>query len=474
MNILYVLRSTIHYSFYESVIQALYAKGHKVHALFDKGWSESSRPLEQIRARAGTPLFTADWSLRRDDRWRRWIFDSREILSYSSYLGRINHSPYYINRWRGHLPAPLRVAAQLAPVRHLLAQPVIQNSLRSFERHVPPDPSICQWLSSNRPDVLIASPVNMRFSEEVEYVKAALTLGIPTVVHVLSWDNLTTKGLFHVLPDVTLAWNKRQKQEAVDIHQLPPGKVVVTGAPFFDKWLDAERLAMPRDMFCRRVGLNPDQPFLLYLGSSANVARDETWLVRDIARALREHPNPIVRHTSILVRPHPANARVYDEFVDGDNVHVWPKEGALPDSEQSLQDFYNSLRHCIASVGINTTGMIDAVIANRPCLTIMADRYRTTQLQATHFQYLLAANVLEITDSPAACADRIEKVLHGADATAPARERFTQEFARPYGVRRPAGHVAGCAIELAACGKSGVEIETELVRQFNLLPVLGS
>lgn len=75
--------------------------------------------------------------------------------------------------------------------------------------------------------------MNIRFSEEVEYVKAANAIKIPTVVHVLSWDNLTTKGLCHIIPNLTLVWNEIQSQEAITIHEVPDDKILITGSLFF-------------------------------------------------------------------------------------------------------------------------------------------------------------------------------------------------------------------------------------------------
>lgn len=50
---------------------------------------------------------------------------------------------------------------------------------------------------------MVLSPVNMRFSEELDYLKAARELGIPTHLAVYSWDNLSTQGLIHMTPDMT-------------------------------------------------------------------------------------------------------------------------------------------------------------------------------------------------------------------------------------------------------------------------------
>src|SRR5215217_3498050 len=49
-------------------------------------------------------------------------------------------------------------------------------------------------------------------------VKAARRLGVRSAVPVLSWDNLTNKGLIRVPPDQVLVWNEAQKTEAVMMH----------------------------------------------------------------------------------------------------------------------------------------------------------------------------------------------------------------------------------------------------------------
>jgi len=462
MRLLYVLRSVAHFSYHESVIRHLCANGYAVQLLFDPKWSEGFSDTAVLAFLSNAKGLTVGWSIQRHDLWRQASLVSRELLSYSSYLNRKDQSEFYLKRWQGYLPPHIqRLAARSKRVRAILASNWVQSQLRAFERLVPPDAAITRWLRHNWPDVVVASPIDMRFSEEVEYVKAAKALHIPTVVPVLSWDNLTTKGLFHVIPDLTLVWNRTQFNEAAQIHRVPPDKMVITGSPFFDKWFEAKRLGVERGVFCRKVGLDPQKPFLVYLGSSANIAADETWLVRELAVSLRRHPNPDVGKTDILVRPHPANAQIYRELNE-EQVHVWPRDGALPESEESIQDFYNTLHHCVLAVGINTSGMIDAVVADKPCVTIMTERYKPTQLQATHFQHLLDSDVLEIAKSSEECADVVERLWRGMDSKRAARQRFVRDFVRPRGLHRSAGAVVAQAIELAALGRRAPEIDAEI------------
>jgi len=313
----------------------------------------------------------------------------------------------------------------------------------------------------------------MRFSEEIEYIKAARKLGVPSAVVVLSWDNLTTKGLLHVRPDLLLAWNEAHAREAIRIHKFPPERIILTGSPFFDKWFKSQGMAIPREAFLNRVGITNGRRFILYLGSSSNIASDETWLVKAIDAEIRNHYDLDVRSLSLLVRPHPANTRMY-ESLSSEGFVVWPKQGSLPESEESQIDFFNSLVHCEAAVGINTSGMVDAVIVDRPVLTVLTKTYEKTQAMAEHFQLLINSNVLGVSRSPSECIDLLAGLMHGLkDPQKEARRRFVEKYIRPLGIDVPAGLIAAAAIEELAKGTPAEAIPATLKGRIGQLALGG-
>ncbi len=462
MKILYAIRSVTHFAANEPIINHLCANGNIVEALFDPIWSHGRPDAAAKDGLVKISGLTYGWSLRRQNLWELLLIGSRELLAYSSYLNRKDQSEFYKKRWEGYLLPPIRVVVRyFKPARWLVATRCVQSLLRYFESLAPPEASIVRWLKKHRPDVVVASPVNLRYSPEVEYLKAAKILGIPTVIPVFSWDNLTTKGLYHITPDIVLAWNQTQRQEVSSIHRVPEEHIVITGAPIFDRWLASDSLGISRQSFCRKVGLDPKLPFFVYLGSSANVATDETWLVQEIIASLRCRSNPNIKNVQILLRPHPNHAQHYGQINDKLTV-IWPPGGALPEIEEDLADFYNTLKHGICAAGINNSAMLEAVINDKPCLAILTDRYRTTQLETGHFQSLLDFDMLEITRSAMECADRIELILNGYDSKKKARRRFVKEFIRPRGLERPAGELAAQAIELTALQKPRKDIDKEL------------
>lgn len=462
MRVLFIIRSFLHFSYVSTIIDALVQNANAVSILFDPIWSKHKSDRVVQNYKQTSKNIEIGWILPRSDFWRKLIFFSRELLSYTSYLERSNQSRYYLNRWSRYLPFLIKNIVHIKMVKQILVSKPIKTALKRFEKKVPPDPNICKDLLKRKPDVLVATPINLRASEEVEYVKAAKALNIPTVVPVLSWDNLTTKGIFHIIPDLTCVWNETQRHEANSINGVPTNQIVVTGSPFFDKWFNNDDLLEGRMQFCQRIGIDPYKPYLVYIGSTNRIAPDEIWLIKEISNCIKDHFEPRIRELGLLVRPHPTVARKYTKLHD-DAFVVWPKHWALPETKESQRDFYNTIYHSMLTIGINTSGMIDAIIINKPCITILTERYRATQEQTTHFKHLLKANVLEVTRSVEEAIEAIIRILDGQDNLRQQRLDFVKSFVRPRGLNRLAGEVAAKAIEMTAQGKTLVEIESEIL-----------
>ena len=445
MRVLVAGRSVYHFSYYRSVLEALRSHGRELELRFDERWSRGNSDVSLQGFLKENPEVSLQWSKTREDWLREPLFALRELRSYSSYLRRFEQSAYYLDRWRKYLnPAFTRIDKANAG-RWLLGRKSISGAIRLLEAMAPAAKNIVADLRSVAPDVVLASPANMRFTEEVEYIKAARHLGIPTAVLVLSWDNMSTKGLINLHPDLLLAWNQTHASEAILHHGISENRILLTGAPFFDKWFDREQHTVGRSEFLRKVGLPGDMPFVLYLGSSANIARDESWLVTDLIKELSK--SSTLDKASIMVRPHPANARPFAELAQSDQrVVVWPPGGQLPESDGMQADFQNSVQHASAIVGINTTAMIDTLALGRPCVAIITQQYENTQMRAQHFQHLFDSGALNVARSMGAAVTQLEAVASGHDDHAEARLAFLSKFLRPQGMDINAGELVAAAV----------------------------
>jgi hypothetical protein len=201
---------------------------------------------------------------------------------------------------------------------------------------------------------------------------------------VFSWDNLTNKGLVHEIPEVVLVWNVSQAKEAVELQDIPRGRVRVLGAWSYDHWFDWQP-STSREEFCARVGLRADRPIALYVCSSGFVARDEVAFVRRWLAGLRTRES----EAGVIVRPHPRNAAQWAGVeLDDPQAVVWPKLGEEPLESESRKNYFDSIYHSAAVVGINTSAQIESAVVGRPVHTVLADEFKETQQGTLHFQYL--------------------------------------------------------------------------------------
>jgi hypothetical protein len=445
---------------FSSLVTELVARGHDVHVAF--------QPTKGALAESATqPGVTHGFAPARSDGdgWRSvaWLVRGLEDLARYTHP-RYQRAPELRERMTTKIAGQLRKSNEFEPIvrrlalrlaRRLSAGPdaalserVIRRAAR-LEQAIPTSPEIDRYIRARAPDVVLATPVVNRASTQVEFLKSARALDIPAATLVASWDNLTNKGLLKWVPERVFVWNEIQRREAVELHGMPADRVVATGAQLFDPWFE-RRPSTPREDFIGRVGLDPAQPYVLYTCSNPAMTKTpESTFVIDWVRALRASRDERLRRIGILVRPHPNEPGQWQGADIGafGNAVVWPPSGAAVVSEDARADFFDSLAHSSAVVGINTTAMIEAAIVGRSVLTVLTPDF--AQESTLHFDYLLEENggFLHVAPSLAEHVGQLSHVLDEDDAGAVRRRRFVESFVRPHGLDRPATPILADAIE---------------------------
>jgi len=325
----------------------------------------------------------------------------------------------------------------------------LRRVLASVERTLPAPQPLVRWLRKRHPDVLLVSPLVGLGSRQADYVRAARELAIPTGLLVHSWDNLTNKGLLRDVPDVVAVWNEAQSAEARELHAVPPERIAVTGAPGFDHWF-AQAPSRDAERFAREAGLPRDGLLLLYLCSSPFIAPDEVPFVRRWIAAVRA--DPAHAGTRVLVRPHPQNAEQWAGVELGDlRATVWPRAGANPVDDAARADFYDSLHHATAVVGINTSALIEAAIVGRPVLTVLDPAFAGTQAGTLHFRHLAGeGRLLHVAGSLEEHLAQLTVALRSDGPWRECNRRFLESFVRPQGLGQPATPLVADAVERVA------------------------
>jgi hypothetical protein len=442
---------------YAPVLNELVDRDHAVHLAFTKStrWDRIERGLAGLE-RPGITYGYAPHR-READGWRRVAWLVRALADLARYSDpRYDRAPRLRRRVTEKVVVRIEKAKNLEPLGRALAlrlahrlasgtdaslsKRVIRAAAR-LEQAIPTCPQIDRFVREQAPDVVLVTPVVKYGSDEVEYLKSARRLGIPAAACVASWDNLTNKGLLKFDPERVFVWNEAQRREAIELHGIAPEHAVATGGQLFDKWFE-QQPSRSREELMAEAGLDPAAPFVLYLCSSpfvVNRSRAEVDFVLRLLESLRASADERLRGVGLMVRPYPRGSdwKKVDLTPYGNAVR-WPPRHAHAVTAEALADFYDSIAHSSAVIGINTTAMIEAAIVGKPVLTILEPKF--AQEGTLHFHHLLEENggFLHAASSLEEHLAQLRRVLDQGEEDVGRRRRFVESFVRPHGLDRPA------------------------------------
>jgi hypothetical protein len=444
VNILFCVTNFGFLRNFQSTIASLAERGHRLHLVADRGDRTGGMTMvADLVARFPTITYEISTPARRDP-WHAFTGAVRLTLDYWRYLEpRFADAVQLRARAERQAPFLARTLVRLPLLRTVAGRRLLFRLVRSIERTIPIRAEVRALLHRQSPDVLLLTPLLYFGSRQVEHVRAARELGIPSLLGVGSWDHLTTKGLIHELPDHVAVWNEMQKAEAIDLHAVPAARVIVTGAQAYDHWFERQP-GSTRPEFCRRTGLADNRPFLLYVCSSPFITPHEVPFVTRWIEAIRTSRTPELRTVGLLIRPHPQNAEQWAE-VDLSrfgNVAIWPRAGANPIDDSAKSDYFDSIFHSHAVVGINTSALIESGIIGRRVYSIRVDEFAATQEGTLHFQHLknVEGGLLQLAASLDEHLAQVAPTLESRVASGDDRKvrGFVGAFVRPHGLDVPA------------------------------------
>ena len=382
------------------------------------------------------------------ERWQRALSVGRHVMNRASYWRKGHPSPERtVDGIERDLPPALLSKLSSPFLRRLLATRAALAAWRWIEAAVPPSETLVALLQEIRPDVLLDAPtIWPKKPVEADYVHAAQSLGIPVLGYVNSWDNLTSKGTVHVLPDAYVVWNEPLAQEAMELHDVPARTIRITGAPHLDRMFEL-KASLSRAAMRAIMGCPSDRPYIVYLCSSRSLIQTEQPTVTALAEALSATLGD--NAPTIVVRPHPTNPSPWEGY-SHPGVAIYPRNGDMADCPEAWQEYYNQLSLATCVFGLNSTSLLEAVVADRPCLTIVSDEFFAAQGRTGHFRHLLKGDFMEISPDVADVARRVQRLLDGHDEKAAGRRRFLEWFIRPCGADRPAAPIVTDLIERMA------------------------
>jgi hypothetical protein len=331
-----------------------------------------------------------------------------------------------------------RLSVRSATVRNVLHR-LESSMLRSREAGA--------LLDELRPRVVVATYPISRLESHV--VSTASRRGIKTVGHLLSWDNITSKGRFPCQPDYYITWGPIMTSEVEEYYHKDRARIYECGVAHFDRHLqpvDQERIA---DLVLEH-GLDPERPYLPFGMSSAYIAPEETAIVRWLARKVNN--NEFGDEMQLIVRPHPQNIRHdgpdprADELSDlvGPRVAInYPlmKTDGLEWNveEEDLDRLVTLFAGSAVTMNSGSTFAIDGLMRDKPVIITAFDGeadlpwYRTANriLKFHHIRKLVDLGGCYVADSFESLERGIHRYLEAPWEDSQGRERARHEECGP-------------------------------------------
>jgi hypothetical protein len=326
----------------------------------------------------------------------------------------------------------------------------VGRALRDLEQRIPPTPELEAAVAALGVDAVFLVSRCLLGGSDADVLKVARHLGVPSIMLVWSWDNLSSKATLNEHPDLLIVWNELQVGEAVDFHGVPPERVLALGAANFDHFFAEIREARPEPA---------ETPVIVYLGSSPKVVPNEPAVFACWLAAVRANPDLRLQNAQVVIRPHPASRR-WKGWTPPPGVEL-----SVPDAKIETPTLARLLTRADAVVALNTSAELEAAIAGKPVLTFRAGDAARGQEGSLHFHYLLEERGGFVLDSATLDehVERLSTVLGGEHDPEPTR-RFVSRFIRPLGLDRPVTpHVVSAVVDRAANRRSAERLPRPII-----------
>jgi hypothetical protein len=274
-------------------------------------------------------------------------------------------------------------ASRWRPVRRLLTW--LENRTVPFDAHG------AQY-RRYRPSMTIVT--SLGFDQDTLVMREARRYGAPVTVLVKNWDVPTTRGIGSVVPDHVLVWNTTMRDEVVRYHDVPAGRIAVTGISQWDHYFRDDVPACPRAAFLERYGLRDDRKTIYYAMTTPSHYRQNVTLARRLLEAIRN--GDIAGPAQLLVRLHPAYVLIGGMLSDeirselesleqeyGDILaYSLPTsddhDGFLVPGDQDELDLKDILTHSDVMVTVYSTQILEGAIFGMPIVNAGMFEFRET------------------------------------------------------------------------------------------------
>ena len=180
--------------------------------------------------------------------------------------------------------------------------PGIRKWYLNYESRFLESQEVGRILSAINPKLVVSTyPVTL---SEARFLHMARKKGMQTIIHLLSWDNISSKGYFPALADKYISWGPIMTSELKEYYRIDERDIVETGVPHFDTHLNVKEEG-ESTKWIERIGLAPNVPYLFFGMSAPRFTHKEIEIVERLAEAVES--DFLGDQMQLIIRPHPQN-----------------------------------------------------------------------------------------------------------------------------------------------------------------------
>ncbi len=266
-------------------------------------------------------------------------------------------------------------------------------------------------------------------------LRVAARQGVRTAGFIFSWDNLTSRSRIFVPYDDVLVWTEGIRRHFLEIYpEVSARRVAAVGTPQFDYHFKPDCL-LSRAEICRRIGIDPDRPFVLYTTGVDNDFPQEHRHVEQVARLsgqLEPRPQLVVRtYTKGTSREMAALAEAGLPDVVFPPA-LWDAEWQTPHHED-LAIFTSLLKHCALGINAASTVSLELMIFDKPIINLRFDPPGSDlprrcgyerHILFDHFRPVAESGATMVAGSGDDLAQMLQRGLSRPEADSSSRKRF--------------------------------------------------
>lgn len=312
-----------------------------------------------------------------------------------------------------------------------------------------------------KPDLVFNASHIHGFAGELP-LRVAHAKGIPTAGFVFSWDNLTSRSRILVPYDYFLVWTPQQEKLLRKLYpRVAKNRVFVTGTPQMDFHFKPEYV-LPREELCRRMGIDPERPFILWTtGIHTHFPEEHKHILNaiEILKGLDISPRP-----QLMVRVYAKGASPEMKELAQQQISdvvfppvEWDSERLMPHHED-LYTYTSQVRHAALSINAASTVTLEFLLQDKPVINLDFDPPGTQlhpsdgyarHIRFDHFRPVVESGAVMVARSSEELKKFIVRGLTQPEGDSTARQAFVQLFFEGTADGKAGRRVAERLLELA-------------------------